>query len=516
MGDNINLVKSANKIVKVKKIISIFLAVFCTAFIMLTSVGIIFSNLMDRSVLISTGNEEIKLSILQSVTLADDNIDKLKSKISVEPVIDNASFGSLVKVSNQGIMFKYLVDDNTYYLNAFGNKLHTISASTYVTLASYTTINNKPQLEAFRDSVNNGETYLGQEVQLTSDINLYGASWKPIGCLNNGNYTNHKDSKPFMGNFNGNNKTISNFKITSSNGNGFGFFGLVGSDDYGTYDPSIYNLKLSNVTATSSGEYSYGYGILVGVFNGYYLNIQSCFIENSTLSVQNVSSSCNHSYGIGGLLGAYYKKHCGSNYMGGYGGVNITNCLVNATINTSNLNVSYGCIGVGGLLGARFGQSSGADVPNVSSATFTISNSIFHGNFNCDYSYYQFVGGIAGTINTVASGAPLNVYVAISSCYVVADFDVSSYIGPNPIYAGSFNVSSAYLQNFGTSTPYTNATLKKNYFSSNNKDDDFYCQFMRGGYTSQSEIHNYKDTSIYNIRYDDDGYEIPHITRKTW
>lgn len=514
-GYNISISKQ-EKILKNKKIISILLAVFCVLFVVLTTAGMIYSSIYDRFVILNTDSNNVKLTLSQNVDLSDDRIENITSKIRVESQGEKGQFGELVRVSNKGVMFKYFVDEQTFYLNAIGGKLQTVSAETYATRSSYTSIYSASNLKAFRDEVNNGDDYLGIDVQLRANISLGQDSWTPIGYLKNGSYVNHKDSRPFCGTFNGNNYTISNFKITSSNNSSFGFFGLIGGDDYDMYNQSITNLKLSNVTATSSGDYAYGYGILVGVFNGYYLTITSCIVENSTLTVKDISASCNHSYGIGGLVGAYFKKNCG-NFSSSFGGVSISNCSVNANITTSNLNVSYGCIGIGGLFGARFGQHNGVDEPNVSSSAISVYSSIFKGNFDCAYSYYQFVGGIVGTVNTLANGTPLRVRVYIDRCYVVADFNVSSQNGPNPIYAGSYNEgNNGYLQNYNNSTPYTNAKLTRNYFTSNNADNDFYSQYSKGSYTSNSEVHYYYDTSIYEMEWDDNGDVIPHIKRKTW
>ena len=48
-------------------------------------------------------------------------------------------------------------------------------------------INNAADLRTFRDAVNNGTTYSGQTVYLTTDINLNGESWTPIANTPKGN-----------------------------------------------------------------------------------------------------------------------------------------------------------------------------------------------------------------------------------------------------------------------------------------------------------------------------------------
>ena len=91
----------------------------------------------------------------------------------------------------------------------------------------------------FRDWVNgtNEKTatdFAGKTIELTDDIDLKNVEWTPIGT----------ESNPFVGTFDGNNKTISNLKITT--GNYAGLFGYVST-------ATIKNVKLANAQV-SGGE----------------------------------------------------------------------------------------------------------------------------------------------------------------------------------------------------------------------------------------------------------------------
>ena len=59
------------------------------------------------------------------------------------------------------------------------------------------------ELKAFRDSVNDGESYQGMYIMLTADIDLGNEEWTPIGT----------EGKPFRGTFDGSGNTISNLYI---------------------------------------------------------------------------------------------------------------------------------------------------------------------------------------------------------------------------------------------------------------------------------------------------------------
>ena len=85
-------------------------------------------------------------------------------------------------------------------------------------------INNRTDLETFRNDVNNGTTFSGQTVYLNVDIDLGGASWTPIAN------TYNKDGNGFQGTFDGQGHTISNFNCTIKRGgyNKPAFAGLFG------------------------------------------------------------------------------------------------------------------------------------------------------------------------------------------------------------------------------------------------------------------------------------------------
>ena len=67
------------------------------------------------------------------------------------------------------------------------------------------TISDVGEFMEFRDSVNNGKSFAGEEVLLDADIDLSGETWIPIGT----------GETPFAGKFNGGNHTISGLRITT-------------------------------------------------------------------------------------------------------------------------------------------------------------------------------------------------------------------------------------------------------------------------------------------------------------
>ena len=82
---------------------------------------------------------------------------------------------------------------------------------------------------------------------LTTDLDLNGAEWDPIGTPNN----------PFKGWFDGDNHTISNYVITEKNDNYNGFFGVVTG--------KILNLTVSNFSINYSTDFMTYAGGLVAL-----------------------------------------------------------------------------------------------------------------------------------------------------------------------------------------------------------------------------------------------------------
>ena len=104
-------------------------------------------------------------------------------------------------------------------------------------------ISGLDELKAFRDSVNAGETYNGEYVRLTDDIDLGGEEWTPIGGGGTG--------QQFWGTFDGDGYTISNLKISrglsyTAENKGIALFGA-------TQGGEIKNFTLHNADVTGSG-----------------------------------------------------------------------------------------------------------------------------------------------------------------------------------------------------------------------------------------------------------------------
>lgn len=129
-------------------------------------------------------------------------------------------------------------------------------------------ISNAAELLYFANSVNNSKTqsaYAGEKVLLTADIDLGGREITPIGST----FNKHE----FAGIFDGQNHTISNFKV--DNKAGAALFGFVRYTGHGGA-AKVMNLKVKDVTATG-GDY------VAGVVGQLYGTIENCHAENVTV-----------------------------------------------------------------------------------------------------------------------------------------------------------------------------------------------------------------------------------------
>lgn len=182
-----------------------------------------------------------------------------------------------------------------------------------------TEISTLAELEAFRDNVNNGDTYEGKTVKLTADIDMSGKygegkeSWTPIGT----------EEHPFNGTFKGLGHMIDNLYINSKNMNS----GLFGH----TENKSIINhLTVGgcmNVnTDTNKSQYA---GAIVGHNRGI---IDGCNNEASVNAIEALN---------GGII------------SGGIAGFNSNSGIIRKCVNVGTISTKTYL--VGGICGRNFG-----------------------------------------------------------------------------------------------------------------------------------------------------------------
>ena len=294
--------------------------------------------------------EKIKMAVMGSSISEDGFVERIE-ETSFKNELKN-QFGNQeldVVVNGDGSFIITVKDTNRkYYVN---------DDKTVINSDNIIEIGTAEELASFRDEVNNGNSYEGKAVLLTSDITLSG-NWTPIGYYDEVTEETHnfesETNKPFKGIFDGgNNKidgiTISNDKIAN------GLFGLV-------IEGTIRNITIGvNSNISGNAKTAGVVGILYGI-NG---NISNC-TNYATILGGN---------GTAGIVGAIIGQHT------------IYNCK------------NYGEItGMGGIVGASNGY--GGWVEQFENYFHKIINCGNYGSItrgtkgNGDY-----CGGIAGYFN---------------------------------------------------------------------------------------------------------------------
>ncbi len=288
--------------------------------------------------------------------------------------------------------------------------------SAYGVLVGGGTLNNPYNISS---CVNLNETRdnLNSVYQLTTDFDCSdtvnwngGVGFEPIGT----------ETNQFIGNFNGNDYTISNLFINRSSK-------LVGMFEY-INNSNIYNLNLYNFSIYNYGGYD--------LFDNNYTGVLVGIIYNSNISNISVSDSIikgtgGFYSGTGGIIGATYNSILISNrfiggevfgpsHVGGIAGF-VRSTIFNKSYVKSNIK---GNIQVGGIAGDSYDNSiidnsyveSNISYINTSRGFFmghfggivgmnggaTITNSISKSNITGNRAVGGLVGG--GTIGIISNG----------------------------------------------------------------------------------------------------------------
>ena len=241
-----------------------------------------------------------------------------------------------------------------------------------------TYIYNANDFRLFAMNVNNGNTYKGSKVYLMENIDLENKEWTPIG-----NATNK-----FKGEFDGNNKTISNLNVGNKKMSDVGLFGYTeegkihnvhvhnadveGRLNVGVVAGTPYTSVYENIKVTGEVEVD-GFSYVGGVLGkNAYANVTNVTVdveEGSYVNANSVENDIAYRTYVGGVIG----------FMG-EGSHTVSNV-------TSNIDTNGSTCDVGGIVGiAHYGNT----FVNCSS---TGDVTIYDGE---DSKYSLEIGGIAG------------------------------------------------------------------------------------------------------------------------
>ncbi|MCI9129670.1 MAG: hypothetical protein HFJ65_05125 [Eggerthellaceae bacterium] len=303
-------------------------------------------------------------------------------------------------------------------------------------------VDTAAQLEAFRDSVNSGESYAGKFVKLASDVDISGSQWTPIGASVRSGSGLATGSTPFSGTFDGGGHTVSGLAITQTGTQSKGddhAIGLFGAIMGGTVKDLV--IKDANIRCTSSelagicaGFLSQG-GTISGVStSGSLLAECGCGGIVGKMTLSGTISGCQNSASVrstggsgncGGIAGAAYYTQEGAE-------MHITDCINTGAITGTN--------DVGGICGLCCGFISGCK--NEGAVTGT------------SYS----VGGIAGEVKCLGGISKCTNSADITNTGTGSPYGTGGivgwvrYDGAAPAYAASAPITVTDNVNTGSVT----------------------------------------------------------------
>lgn len=275
---------------------------------------------------------------------------------------DYVSFTSSPIIIDMEILLptSYTVSGSSGYVKIYVDAIQN-NGDAFGTNENYT-ISTVSDLIKFAKDINSGqETYSGKTIKLANDLDLGGMDWEPIGSMIS------YPSKTFAGQFDGNGKTISNFKASDLTPNHAtaGFFGSTTG--------IIKNLTIKNATINSS-HYAGG---ICGYVSEIGVIIENCHVEGCTIISKAEPSGETYNNGdkVGGIIGYMISDDSvtkctvknteiqGYRDIGGIAGFSagtISDCKVDTIILTQDLTYDYKSptpTTIGEILGGGTGNS---------------------------------------------------------------------------------------------------------------------------------------------------------------
>jgi len=285
--------------------------------------------------------------------------------------------------------------------------------------------------------------------KLMADIDLAGYTGTAFNII--GYYLAWDDNNPYIGVFEGNGRTISNFSYSSTDVNNIGLFGCVKGKNAEIKDLRLIDPNIDAGTA-------YYTGALVGRLYGG--TITNCYAEGGSVSGEHRIGGM-VGYNSGTIINCYANSSVmGYEYVGGIVGYNsgiITNCCASGVI-TGNESV-----------GGMVGYNSGTIINCFTTASVSGEHDIggvvgynYNGKIiNCcasgSVTGYEYVGGMVGSVGYLpwwwGPPAPL---AMISNCYSTGDVTGNRVVGG---FAGAQTFYSTIVNCYSTGSVSGNADV---------------------------------------------------------
>lgn len=341
-------------------------------------------------------------------------------------------------------------------------------------------VGSAADLKTMGGMVNSGEAS-DAHYKLTSDIDLGGEEWTPIGYYNN--IDEYKVS--FRGVFDGDGHTVSNFKITEDTTAYLGLFGLATGAE-------ILNVTVENATIdfdSDSIQKTYA-GILVGRFitngNGLKGRIENCKVAGSEINVSTDGSI--YGGGIAGSIvaGSYNESAIFLSFLSSECDINvITNATTKYVISGSENSTPEDHLAVAGGIAGYFASQTKSSI--------TIVNSKANGSIRAEASpdiegmtpsvSQPMAGGVFGDVRVAEDNGNLpGGDVTISSCF--SEGTVSGVSISKSYVAGGFAGQLYATENLHINDCYSTADVSGSFTGIDSTGGGFAGQMFYPGYTT--------------------------------
>ena len=243
-------------------------------------------------------------------------------------------------------------------------------------------------LAAFRDAVNEGNSFAGYTITQQANVDLNNAAWTPIGT----------NANPFSGKYDGNGRTVSNFNVSSTSKD-VGLFGVIrgldsssfkrtfsdlwdssavalkdGVDSEEPFSTVVKDLTIKNANVVTTESYA---GALAGYTVDAYLSnirVKSGYVSATKSKSGGITGSSNgcsvlkglitgsdltvegQKHTIGGISGSIQRSYTDSDHAAvvrenEQHAVLVENCINNAAVNWTGSGTTGGSHPIGGIVG---------------------------------------------------------------------------------------------------------------------------------------------------------------------
>lgn len=245
-----------------------------------------------------------------------------------------------------------------------------------------------------------GTPVTNYNAELQSNITI-NEDWTPIGV-----YTNASSQVPYVGEFKGNNNTITFDENFSINSQAAGLFGAISTNC------NISNLIIEGNIQSSSTSTSYVGGIVGYATGGSILNcVNRAKFQGTCAGGIAGQTQSTHLYGC-----VNFGEINGTNYTAGIVGSAASNTSINLCVNIGNLTSNVTACGISGAVPADITVQNCINLGTLSATNYIYGISSGSGTISSNISAGKFEGTVLNSCYAVSSSASNKNYYDNSIC----------------------------------------------------------------------------------------------------